>query len=499
VIQPEGEPLDPATMAAAMTAPGTMVHSAGFDGLPSEEAKGRITAWLAQRGQGGQTINYRLRDWLVSRQRYWGCPIPMVECLDKEKGHGYQPVPDAQLPVTLPEDIVFAEGGQSPLATHPTWKDARCPICGGPARRETDTMDGFMESSWYFLRYASPGYKDGIIDEEGLTFLPADQYVGGSEHATKHLIYARFFTKMLSDWGVLPADLREPFRQLLTQGMVLKDAYRCPEHDYLYPEEVEDGRCKHCGKVAEHLRQMKMSKTFRNVVEPMALIDKYGADTARLFCLFAAPPDSVLEWSEAGVEGASRFLGRLYRLVQRAQRSQASGTTTEGTPEGETALRRKTHKTIRRVTHDIFQRQQFNTAIAAVMELCNETGDAIAQGAKGDAISPAAREAIETAVLLLTPMAPHIGEELWHALGHDDLAALHPFPVYDEAAARDEQIVIVVQVNGKKRGELSIAPETGEDEVKALALADPNVALHLQGKPLRKAIFVKGRLLNLVC
>ncbi len=502
---PIEEKLDPATMTAAYTGPGTLHGCGPFDGLPSEEAKGKITAWLFARGQGGQTINYRLRDWLVSRQRYWGCPIPMVECLTG--GHGYQPVPDAELPVMLPEDVEFKEGGKSPLSAHPTWQHTRCPVCGGPARRETDTMDGFMESSWYFLRYPSPGYKDGIVDAEGLSFLPVDQYVGGSEHATKHLIYARFFTKMLSDWGVLPKDMREPFRRLLTQGMVLKDAYRCAEHDYLYPEEVEDDHCKRCGKPAQHLRQMKMSKTFRNVVEPMSLIERYGADTARLFCLFAAPPDSVLEWNEAGVEGASRFLSRLYRLVQKAQRADGA----EGTAslEAETALRRKTHKTIRRVTHDVFERQQYNTAIAAVMELCNDTGDAVGHGPGHGpgatvpvpvsmSISRAAREAIETAVLLLAPMAPHIAEELWHALGHDDLVALHPWPVYDEAAARDEQIVIVVQVNGKKRAELSVAPEAGEDEVKALALADANVAQHLAGKPLRKAIFVKGRLLNLV-
>ena len=504
VIQPAGETLDASALTAAYTERGTLVNSGAFNGQDNEAAKSAITAWLAETGQGGQTVSFRLRDWLVSRQRYWGCPIPMVEC----KEHGYQPVPESELPVQLPTDIEFVPSGQSPLATHPTWKNATCPICKGPARRETDTMDGFMESSWYFLRYTSPHYAGGILDEAGKTFLPVDQYVGGSEHATKHLIYSRFFTKMLSDWGVLPATLREPFTRLLTQGMVLKDAYRCAEHDYLYPEEVQDGRCIKCGQEAQYLRQMKMSKTFRNVVEPMALVEKYGADTARLFCLFAAPPDSVLEWNEAGVEGCSRFLGRLYRLVQRLlalpQTTSTGAESTDGQQvvrlqvamdDAHAGLRRITHKTIRRVSTDIFERQQFNTAIAAIMELSNAISDFLATQT---AQSPALREAIETAVLLLGPMAPHITEELWHALGHTDLLALHAWPVFDEAAARDDQLTIVVQVNGKKRAELLVAAEEGEASIQKLALQDPGVRQFTDGKTIKKSIFVKGRLLNLV-
>lgn len=489
VIQPAAQTLTASELTAAYTERGTLVHSGDFSGQESEEAKKNITAWLADKGQGGQTVSFRLRDWLVSRQRYWGCPIPMVEC----PAHGYQPVPDAELPVMLPTDIEFVPGGQSPLATHPTWKNATCPICGGPARRETDTMDGFMESSWYFLRYTSPQYAGGILDEAGKSFLPVDQYVGGSEHATKHLIYSRFFTKMLSDWGVLPKTLREPFVRLLTQGMVLKDAYRCAEHDYLYPEEVQDGVCQKCGQKAQYLRQMKMSKTFRNVVEPMALVEKYGADTARLFCLFAAPPDSVLEWSEAGVEGCSRFLGRLYRLVQRFVALPADGT--PPTDSAQADLRRTTHKTIRRVSTDLFERQQFNTAIAAIMELSNAISDFVGTQT---AQSPALRESIETAVQLLGPMAPHICEELWHALGHNKLLALSAWPVFDEAAARDDQLTIVVQVNGKKRAELLVAADAGEEHITKLALADAGVLQFTDGKSIKKAIFVKGRLLNLV-
>ena len=493
VIQPAGQTLLASALTSAYTDAGTLVESGAFSGQDNEAAKKNITAWLAERGQGGQTVSFRLRDWLVSRQRYWGCPIPMVEC----PAHGYQPVPEAELPVLLPTDIEFVPSGQSPLASHPTWKNTTCPICQGPARRETDTMDGFMESSWYFLRYTSPQYAGGILDEAGQSFLPVDQYIGGSEHATKHLIYSRFFTKMLSDWGVLPKTLREPFVRLLTQGMVLKDAYRCTEHDYLYPEEVQDGRCGKCGQQAQHLRQMKMSKTFRNVVEPMALVEKYGADTARLFCLFAAPPDSVLEWNEAGVEGCSRFLGRLYRLVQRylaLPDGHVVGLEV-AVNDAQADLRRITHKTIRRVSTDIFERHQFNTAIAAIMELSNAITDFLA---KESAQSPALRESIETAVLLLGPMAPHLTEELWQALGHTDLVALHPWPVFDEAAARDDQLTIVVQVNGKKRAELLVPAEASEQQITQQALADGAVRQFSEGKTIKKAIYVKGRLLNLV-
>jgi leucyl-tRNA synthetase len=494
VISPPDRVLDPATMTAAYVDPGVLVGSGAFDGLPSDEAKTRITAWLTERQQGEATVSFRLRDWLVSRQRYWGCPIPMVECLSG--GHGYQPVPENQLPVTLPEDVAFVPGGKSPLATHPTWQHTTCPICNGPARRETDTMDGFMESSWYFLRYTSPTLKTAMLDQRGLDWMPVDLYIGGSEHATKHLIYARFFTKMLSDWGVLPKTLREPFSRLLTQGMVLKDAYRCPTHDYLYPEEVENGNCKTCGQPAQQLRQMKMSKSFRNVIEPLVLADRYGADTVRLFCLFAAPPDSVLEWSEAGVEGCARFLGRLYRLVQRVLALPV--VESAAADPGAAALRRKSHKTIRRVTNDLFDRNQFNTAIAAIMELTNEAADYLTARGSDASRTPAVTEALEIAVRLLSPMAPHICEELWRALGHDSFVAATPFPLCDEDLARDEHVTLVVQVNGKKRGELLVSPTAEEAAVTALALQEPSLLPHLAGKAIKKAIFVKGRLLNLV-
>lgn len=493
VIMPPGETLE-ATLAAAYTGPGCLVQSGAFCGQDSEAAKNNITDWLAQTGCGGPTVSYRLRDWLVSRQRYWGCPIPMVECPE----HGYQPVPDDQLPVCLPADLDFAKTGQSPLGTHPTWKQTACPVCHGPAVRETDTMDGFMESSWYFLRYTAPHCAEGVLDETGKTFLPVDQYVGGSEHATKHLIYARFFTKMLSDWGVLPSTLREPFSRLLTQGMVLKDAHRCATHDYLYPEEVRDGLCVQCGQKAQSLRQMKMSKTFRNVVEPMDLIAKYGADTARLFCMFAAPPDSVLEWNDAGVEGCSRFLHRLYRLVQRylgQRNADALGPPTACAEPCCQVLRRLVHKTIFRVSTDLFERQQFNTAIAAIMELTNALSDHVGAHPTG---TPVLTEAIETAVLLLAPLAPHICEELWRALGHDTQLAQGPWPVFDAMAARDDTMTVVVQVNGKRRAELLLPVDADEETVRQKALCEPCVIPFIVGKEPKKVIYVKGRILNLV-
>ncbi len=507
----------------AYTGPGWLINSGEFTGLSSEEAKAKIVDWLAHKGLGQAKVQFRLRDWLVSRQRYWGCPIPMVQCLNG--GHGYQPVPESELPVQLPEDVDFTPGGPSPLARHPTWKHTTCPICEGPAVRETDTMDGFMESSWYFLRYPDPHNPSAIADEQALQFLPVDQYIGGAEHATKHLIYARFFTKMLSDFGHLPKDLREPFRSLLSQGMVLKDAYRCPEHDYLYPEQVtQDGHCTQCGKKAQHLRQMKMSKSFRNVVEPMPLIETYGADTARVFCLFAAPPDSVMEWSDASIEGSHRFLQRVYRLAQRisslpkqtgsvpeerrdyeAEASKERAENKEGGPGGgtnrggdankERALRRKTHQTIRKVTHDVFERKQYNTAIASLMELTNTLSEHVNSSSYQ---TKALVEALESLILLLNPMAPHLCEEIGSALGHRELLALHPWPKHDDTLAKEEELTIVIQVNGKKRGEIAVAPETEEEQIRAQAFAVPNVAEHMAGKTLKKAVYVPGRLLNVV-
>jgi leucyl-tRNA synthetase len=351
-------------------------------------------------------------------------------------------------------------------------------------------MDGFMESSWYELRYASPGTKEWLDRGEIDYWMAVDQYIGGAEHATKHLIYARFFTKMLRDWGWVKKDLDEPFARLLTQGMVVKETYRCPEHDYVFPEEVTPDK-KHtvCGKPVTVGRTEKMSKSLKNVVEPMPLITKYGADTVRVFSLFAAPPDSMLEWSEAGVEGAWRFLNRVYRAVAQVVNKPA-GTGDE--PE----LRQKTHQTIKKVTEDVGgERFHFNTAIAAIMELVNAV---YSSPSYATAPSPAVREAMESTVRLLSPFAPHLGEELWHRLGHDTLLVTQPWPEFDPEIAAKKRIAYPVQVNGKLRAQVEAEPEADQSKVESLARAESNVQQFLDGKQVVKVVFVPGRLINFV-
>ncbi len=493
VIADPNSTLDPATMQAAYTEPGAMTNSGPFDGTPSEEGKGKVIAHLVDKGVGERTISYRLRDWLVSRQRFWGAPIPMTH---DGQGH-YEPVPDDALPVELPSDVTLAEGGRSPLAAHPTWKVVK-QADGSVRERETDTMDGFMESSWYPLRYCSPTSKQWMDRDEIDYWMPVDQYIGGAEHATKHLIYARFFTKMLRDWGWVKADLDEPFARLLTQGMVCKETYRCPEHDYLFPEEVRSDEttkaktCAQCGKPVTVGRVEKMSKSLKNVVEPLPLIEKYGADTVRLFSLFAAPPESMLEWSEAGVEGASRFLGRVWRFVNDVIARPKSD---EAQPL-EAELRQKTHATIKKVTDDISgERFQFNTAIAATMELTNQ---AVTAAQKSTVAGPALREAAEMLVRLLGPFAPHLAEELWARLGHPRFLATHPWPKFDPELAQKKRVNYAIQVGGKLRGQVEAEPDAAEDAVDALAQALPTVQQHLAGKQLVKRVFVPGRLVNYV-
>jgi leucyl-tRNA synthetase len=492
VIAKPGETLDASTMAAAYTDAGLMTASGALDGTPSDEGKAKVAALLEERGMGGATVSYRIRDWLLSRQRYWGCPIPMVRCAT----HGYQPVPAAELPVTLPDDVTLAEGSRSPLATHPTWKNTTCPACGGAAERETDTMDGFMESSWYAMRYTSPKTTSWLDRDELDYWMPVDQYIGGAEHATKHLIYSRFFTKMLRDWSWVAPTLDEPFTRLLTQGMVCKETYRCPEHDYLYPEEVitraEQRTCKHCGKPVTTGRIEKMSKSLKNVVEPLPLIEKFGADTVRLFSLFAAPADSVLEWNEAGVEGAARFLQRLWRAAMAVGKA-SSGAATAA--DGD--LVQKTHATIKKVTEDICgERFQFNTAIAATMELVNAIYAHPAY--KAGAANEVVRAAVEAAVRVLHPMAPHLTEEAWSVLGHDTLLARTPWPEFDPMLVQLKRVTYAVQVLGKLRGQVEADADVDQAVVEALARENPTVRTHLDGKETVKVVFVRGRLINFV-
>lgn len=462
VIQPEGETLDPAAMTAAYTEVGTMVNSGPFDGMRSDAAKEKIADYLEKEGIGTKTVNYRLRDWGISRQRYWGNPIPVINC----DICGVVPVPDKDLPVVLPMDAEFTGEGGNPLARVESFVNVTCPQCGAEARRETDTMDTFVQSSWYFLRYCCPDFASGPIDRARAGYwMPVDQYIGGIEHAVLHLLYSRFFTKALRDLGYVTA--AEPFKNLLTQGMVIKDG-------------------------------AKMSKSKGNVVDPDALIERYGADTARLFTLFASPPEKDLDWSDQGVEGSFRFLNRVWRLVFEVLPFIGSAVKPDPASLGDGArdLRRTVHKTIRKVTDDLDERFHFNTAISAVMELVNAIQSFEPKNAPENA--PVLREAVESVVQLLAPFVPHVAEELWESLGHQGGVEAADWPSYDPDATVEEELLIVVQVNGKLRGKVTVAVGAGEEQVKAAAFADDKVKPWLDGKQIRKAIYVPGKLLNIV-
>ncbi len=462
VIQPEGETLDPATMSAAYTAEGIMVNSGEFDGQSSGAAKEAIADYLETRGLGKKTVNYRLRDWGISRQRYWGNPIPIIYC----DSCGAVPVPLKDLPVVLPKDVAFTGEGGSPLARLESFVKVDCPVCGKRARRETDTMDTFVESSWYFLRYCCPDFTGGPLDKSRAEYwMSVDQYIGGIEHAVLHLLYARFFTKVLRDLGYVNVD--EPFTNLLTQGMVIKDG-------------------------------AKMSKSKGNVVDPNALIQRYGADTARLFSLFAAPPEKDLDWSDQGVEGSFRFLMRLWKLVYECLPFIAGMEPAASEPASAEAkgLRRAVHKTIRKVTGDLDERFHFNTAIAATMELVNTIQAFTPKNTPEH--GPVLREALEAVVRLLAPFVPHFAEELWEALGKAESVESAGWPGFDPEATIDDELLIVVQVNGKLRGRVTVAADTDGETIKSLAMADDNVQAFVAGKTPKKVVYVPGKLVNIV-
>jgi leucyl-tRNA synthetase len=466
VIRPEDRDLQPEALTEAYTEAGVLVNSGEFDGLPNEEAKKRIVEHLDRQGLGTMTVNFRLRDWNISRQRYWGAPIPVIHC----EGCGVVPVPEDQLPVVLPEDVAMREDGKSPLPFLEEWVKVDCPRCGRPARRETDTMDTFVESSWYFLRYTDARIDTSPFDAQAVRYwMPVDQYIGGIEHAILHLLYARFFTKLLRDEGYVDAD--EPFEHLLTQGMVV-------------------------------LNGAKMSKSKGNVVDPGEMIRKYGADATRLFILFAAPPEKELEWSDRGIDGSFRFIGRLWRLAEELESSLVCVQPCHAVPGELSAevkqLRLKEHDTVRRVSRDIENSFQFNTAIAAIMELVNEMyalKDALVGTEQGRC---QLSSALATAVTLLSPMAPHVCEEIWQAIGHGGVVAEQPWPRYDEAALVTDEVTVVAQVCGKVRGQVSVPNDATEEQVKAACMAVENVARHLEGKQVVKVIYVPGRLVNIV-
>lgn len=471
------------------TLKGTLINSGQWDGLTSDEAIQAVIAKMEAMGIGkGKTI-WRLRDWGVSRQRYWGCPIPFVHC----PTCGVVPVPREQLPVVLPDDVTFSGSG-NPLSNHPTWKHTTCPTCSGKAERETDTMDTFMDSSWYFLRYLCPTAKEPL-DKAAVAYWMAgggiDQYIGGIEHAVLHLLYARFFTKALRDCGYPVGD--EPFKALLCQGMVIGNSYQKADGTYLYPSQIElkDGKAfeKATGHAVTILPMEKISKSKNNGDSPDELLARYGADTLRLFILFTAPPERDLEWSEAAIEGAWRFLNRMWATTQAVQ---AGGSDTLA-PDAERALLRKLHQTIAKVTHDI-EHFQYNTMVAACMELANTLQKAVEQAPA----APAVRTTLAGLVQLLNPAVPHLTEELWQQLGHPTPLTATPWPVADAALAKEDEITLVVQINGKLRAKLTLSADADEATAVAAALAAPEIVEWLQGVPPAKTIYVPGRLVNLV-
>jgi len=457
VVRPaDGTDID--VMEGAYVEYGILVNSGEFDGLDYRQAFDAIAERFERTGRGRRSVHYRLRDWGVSRQRYWGTPIPIIYCDDC----GAIPVPEDQLPVVLPEDVEFTGVG-SPLRQMPEFFETTCPKCGATARRETDTFDTFVESSWYFARYACPDSADAMLDERERYWMPVDQYTGGVEHAILHLLYARFFQKLMRDFGLSSAD--EPFTNLLTQGMVLKDG-------------------------------AKMSKAKGNTVDPQQLVEKYGADTVRLFMMFAAPPEQALEWSDEGVQGAFRFLKRFWRSVQEhASDGAIAASDTGRLTDGQKALRRKTHQTIAKVSDDVGRRYTFNTAVAAVMELLNAINRFDDSSPTGRTV---VREALEAVVLLLSPIVPHICHELWHVLGHEEAVVNVRWPEADPSALVLDMVEIVVQVNGKLRGRISVAADSDTDTISKAALADENVRRFVGDRSIRKTIVVPGRLVNVV-
>lgn len=464
VVQPAEGELKLEEMTEAYTGAGVMVNSGRFDGMANTEAKSAIVEELAGKQSGEKKINYRLRDWLISRQRFWGAPIPIIYC-----DHcGAVPVPEEQLPVMLPHDIEFKPNGESPLKYMDEFVQTTCPICGAPARRETDTMDTFVCSSWYFLRYTDPHNEQlPFSKEKADQWMSVDQYIGGVEHAILHLMYARFFTKVLKDLGMVSVD--EPFTNLLTQGMVLKAG-------------------------------SKMSKSKGNIVSPEEIVSRYGADTARLFILFAAPPERDLEWNDQAVEGCYRFLNRVWRLVYSFVEEYGTDAKAAIDPAklgaNEKTLRRLTHTTIKRVTDDAGSRFNFNTAISAIMELVN----GIYQYREKEQGKDAAvlTEAIENLVLLLAPFTPHITEELWQAIGHTDSVHRQAWPVYDTKAMAQEEVTIVIQINGKMRDRLTMPVDLAQAEVEALALAQPKIAEQVAGQTIKKVVVIPNKLVNIV-
>ena len=504
VIKPTDTSIEVDISKEAYTDKGVLINSGNFDDLEFDIAFKAIASELEKQGKGKTTINYRLRDWGVSRQRYWGTPIPVINC----ESCGPVAVPEDQLPVKLPENVEF-DGSGSPIKKMRSFIDTQCPTCGKDAERETDTFDTFMESSWYYARYASRGTDNAMLDPEKANYwLPVDQYVGGIEHAILHLLYSRFFHKLMRDEGLVNSD--EPFKRLLCQGMVLADTYFRENSDssidWISPNDVdittdEKGRTlsavhKVDGQPVQHGGVTKMSKSKNNGIDPQTMIDKFGADTVRLFMMFAAPPVQSLEWSDSAVEGAQRFLKRLWKLTfDHIALEKSVALDPAALNDKQAELRRKTHQTIKKVSHDIEARQTFNTAIAAVMELTNSLGKFKDASDQGIAV---VREGIEACILLLAPITPHITEQLWSELNQSTSLLNAQWPAADESALVQSQVEMVISVNGKVRGKMAISADADDDVILHTALALENVQKFIADKTIRKKIIIPGKLVNIV-
>ena len=504
VVRTSSGDTNPAPWQDAYGEHGTLINSGEFDGLDFQGAFDAMEVALIKKNLGASRTQFRLRDWGISRQRYWGCPIPIIHC----QTCGDVPVPEDQLPVVLPEDVV-PDGAGSPLARMPEFYECSCPKCGAPAKRETDTMDTFVESSWYYARYASPHYEGGLVEKSAADhWLPVDQYIGGIEHAILHLLYARFFHKLMRDEGLVSSD--EPFKNLLTQGMVIADTYYRREANGAYtwfnPADVELERDSKAKVISAKLKAdglpveiggtEKMAKSKNNGVDPQSMIDQFGADTCRLFMMFASPPDMSAEWSDSGVEGSHRFLKRVWRLAHAHVSQGLPGKLDIGALNDEQkAVRRSIHLAIRQASQDVGQNHKFNTAIAQVMTLMNVLEKAPQATEQDRALI---QEGLETVTLLLAPITPHISHELWSRLGHSGAVIDAAWPVQDDSALVQDTLQLVIQVNGKLRGQIDMPASASREEVEAAARINENVLRFTEGLTIRKVIVVPGKLVNIV-
>jgi len=495
--------IPPDEMEAADDAWTITVNSGQWSGLASEEASRLMTEYAEANGFGKGAITYKLRDWGISRQRYWGTPVPMIHCPQC----GIVPVPDEQLPVVLPKGVNLAVQGGSPLDHVPEYINVTCPKCGGAARRDTDTMDTFVDSNWYYHRYCDPHNNEQPFDPAKAAYwLPVDQYIGGIEHAVMHLIYTRYWNRVMRDLGLVKFD--EPVTRLLTQGMIVKESYRCPEHEWLFPEEVnEDKTCKFCGRPVAIGRLEKMSKSKKNAVDPIEMINIHGADALRLFVLFAGPPEKDKEWSDSGFDGAARYLQRVWRIAHKWQgriigASSIDGEALDDLKDYQRQLRRRVHQIIRAVTENFEQRLHLNTCISSLMELTNAIYAFDQAVDKNGAVEAAdiavTREAFEALIRMLAPFAPHISEELWENFGHGESLARAEWPQFNTDLAREEEIEVAIQVNGKLRSRIFASAEAGDDELRSHALADEKVIAAMAGKAVVKVIVIPRKLVNVV-